>query len=140
MGVPRGYLPEISVEDRGYRTPCWILPATHSEGYARITIDGRRVFAHRAVYEAMKGPVPPGLEPDHLCRQRACCRWDHLEAVTRATNARRGARASKLTVEKAREIRALRAAGLPCKEVAARFDIPPARVSIITAGREWVAA
>lgn len=127
---------EYTVEDRGYRTPCWILPASHSEGYARLTINGVRVYAHRAIFEAVKGPIPRGMEPDHRCRQRACCNPDHLQAVTRKVNARRGAKA-KLTQAKADVLRRRRAAGEPVKLLAAEYGIAPCTVSNVAAGRGW---
>ncbi|HEV2123202.1 MAG TPA: HNH endonuclease signature motif containing protein [Chloroflexota bacterium] len=46
--------------------------------------------AHRWAYEALVGPIPTGTELDHLCRNPACVRPDHLEPVTHAENIRRG--------------------------------------------------
>ena len=46
--------------------------------------------AHRVSYEETVGPIPDGLEIDHLCRVRDCVNPAHLEPVTRAENARRG--------------------------------------------------
>ena len=46
--------------------------------------------AYRLAYEITKGPVPKGLEIDHLCRNRACLNPFHLEAVTRRVNVLRG--------------------------------------------------
>lgn len=51
---------------------------------------GRLVMAHRITYEALVEPLAKGLELDHLCRQRACCYPNHLEAVTHAENVLRG--------------------------------------------------
>lgn len=65
-------------------------------GYGQIgvgsKVDGsaRKVKVHRALYELVIGPIPLGLDLDHLCRNRACCRPDHLEPVTRRENLARG--------------------------------------------------
>lgn len=72
-------------------TGCWNWTRTiQPNGYGRISIDGRLVYVHRAAYEAFVGPIPDGLDIDHLCRNRRCCNPEHLEAVTRRTNLLRG--------------------------------------------------
>ncbi|MET7616972.1 HNH endonuclease signature motif containing protein [Streptomyces sp. NPDC005408] len=70
---------------------CWqwtgyLLP----NGYARVSVNGERQYAHRAAYEAVNGPIPAGLVIDHLCRNRGCANPDHLEAVTQRINVLRG--------------------------------------------------
>jgi hypothetical protein len=85
-------------EDRGYITPCWIFnlrPQTKA-GYCRVSIKGKVVLAHRASYKQFVGPISPGKQLDHLCRQTSCIRPDHLEPVTHAENGRRG-NAAKLS-------------------------------------------
>jgi hypothetical protein len=52
-------------------------------------------YVHRLAYEAANGPIPDGLELDHLCRNRACYNVLHLEPVTHAENMRRGFWGSK---------------------------------------------
>jgi hypothetical protein len=48
-------------------------------------------MAHRWSWEYHVGPIPEGLDIDHLCRIRACVNPDHLEPVTRQENIRRAA-------------------------------------------------
>jgi hypothetical protein len=50
----------------------------------------KMVYAHRWAFEKMRGPIPEGLELDHLCRNRSCVNPDHLEPVTARTNTLRG--------------------------------------------------
>lgn len=46
----------------------------------------RGTAAHRAAWEVLHGPLPPGLELDHLCRNRACTRPSHLVPLSRSDN------------------------------------------------------
>ena len=83
--------PQYEIEDRGYRTPCWIWQRTvDPAGYPYITKDRRKQLAHRVFYETQIGSIPPGLTLDHLCRQRDCVNPDHLEPVTMRENVLRG--------------------------------------------------
>ena len=63
----------------------------HPSGYGRMTMDGKQVYTHRAMYELMEGPVPDGMELDHLCRNRSCANVAHLEPVPHQVNMARGA-------------------------------------------------
>jgi len=70
---------------------CWEwIASLIGGGYGQYKVEGRPVYAHRFAYEALVGPIPDGLELDHLCRNRACVNPDHLEAVSHRTNTLRG--------------------------------------------------
>jgi hypothetical protein len=72
--------------------PCWLWTAGTIRGYGRFCVgpERRNVFAHRYAYELLVGPIPAGLDMDHLCRVPACVRPSHLEPVTHQENNRRG--------------------------------------------------
>jgi len=70
---------------------CFLWTAYLLDGYGKFHVGQRCVKAHRWAYERARGPIPPGLDLDHLCRNRACVNPLHLEAVTRRVNLLRGA-------------------------------------------------
>ena len=79
------------VERRG-ADDCWTWTAGTSEGYGQFGLSRRSgsIRAHRFAYELLIGPVPDGLELDHLCRNRLCVNPAHLEPVSRRENILRG--------------------------------------------------
>jgi len=69
--------------------------ALERTGYARVNVRGpddgvRKLCAHRVAYELWVGPIPDGLQLDHLCRVRHCVNPLHLEPVTARENTVRG--------------------------------------------------
>lgn len=81
----------MSKVDKNGPNGCWLWTASiKAEGYGQVRRpDGRTGYAHRVVYELLVGPIPEGLELDHLCRVRACVNPEHLEPVTHEENVRR---------------------------------------------------
>ena len=70
---------------------CWEFQGKRLvRGYGQIWHDGHFHYLHRVSYEHFVGPIPTGLDIDHLCRNRKCLRPDHLEPVTRRENIQRG--------------------------------------------------
>jgi hypothetical protein len=71
--------------------PCWVWTGqVNNKGYGLVCATGRKRAVHVVVYELAIGPVPEGLELDHLCRNPLCCRpGEHTEPVTHAENQRR---------------------------------------------------
>jgi hypothetical protein len=79
---------------------CWYWTKKLNEkGYGRFTADGRNRAAHKWLWEYINGPVPPGLELDHLCHHedlecpggnaclhRRCVNPAHLEPVEPIVN------------------------------------------------------
>lgn len=85
-------------------TGCWNWTATrHGAGYGTIR-EGRRgsraLMAHRVSYEIHVGPIPDGLQIDHLCRNRGCVNPAHLEPVTSRENTMRGSTLPAANVQK----------------------------------------
>lgn len=80
---------------------CWEwVGTTVSSGYGHIWVNGKHAMSHRHVYELHRGPIPPGLNLDHLCRNRKCVRPDHLEPVTHRENVLRGCGATAINARK----------------------------------------
>ena len=75
---------------------CWEWDkAKDSLGYGRVWVNEKAMLVHRVAYEAIIGPIPAGMELDHLCRNPKCYNPEHLEAVTHAENMRRGSSFNK---------------------------------------------
>lgn len=71
---------------------CWLWTGScDAAGYGQAFSRRRGTVtkAHRVIWEFCRGPIPAGLELDHLCRVRNCVNPDHLELVTHTENQRR---------------------------------------------------
>lgn len=113
---------------------CWAVTGRSSH-YAHFARNGRRHQSHVWMWEQKHGPVPDGLVLDHLCRNKRCVNPAHLEPVTATENNRRS-RWTRLTVEKAREIRSA-ASTVSNKHLAQRFGVSESTISLVRRGLIW---
>lgn len=86
------------------RSGCWLwtgaITYDHGEksGYGKMGVEGKTLPAHRVSYELFTGPIPAGLEIDHVCHDprfcdggnsclhRRCVNPLHLKLTTPAGN------------------------------------------------------
>lgn len=130
-------LPDYIKKDCGHSTLCWIWQRAKSkQGYGMVTIKQKQFLMHRIFYEQKYGPIPAGLELDHLCHQTLCINPDHLEAVTHAVNVQRGRR-SKLTPELVREAHKRYLAGESQVSIARDFGVDSSVISEAVRGKIW---
>lgn len=112
---------------------CWVwLKYKNRFGYGTCSRNGHNL-AYRYLYDREKGPIPSGMELDHLCRNRACVNPDHLEPVTRAVNVQRGTLA-KLTWD---DVRAIRASDKTVAELGRRYEVAVQTIYAILKGHTW---
>lgn len=84
--------PRLTFEERFWAKvdksgDCWTWTATrNSAGYGTTTIDGVHRYSHRASYEMANGPIPAGMQIDHMCHSRSCVNPGHLRVVTGKQN------------------------------------------------------
>ena len=130
-------------------TGCWIWTgARHSQGYGLIKRkDGKQLRAHRAAYEWVFGPIPPGLQVCHRCDNPRCVRPGHLFLGTPRDNAAdmvakgRAARnvgerngAARLTQAQVAQIRAT---SQPYCRLAETFGVTPSAIGLIKRHERW---
>ena len=117
-------------------TGCWLWksPLTKA-GYGQYIDDvGKRIYAHRWMYEKVKGQIPEGLELDHkiTCPKR-CINPDHVEPVTGQINVQRG-RQAKLYPEAVIDIRT---SNEPARVLAERYSIGKRQIYYVRSRHTW---
>lgn len=83
--LPAKLQARITLSDNG----CWIVAVNGAARYGQFKIGDERWLIHRYIYTQVHGPIPDGLEIDHLCRATRCVNPAHLEAVTPLENTAR---------------------------------------------------
>lgn len=81
---------------------CWLWQGVlNDRGYGNMYLGYYKMgSAHRVSYEINVGPIPAGLQLDHLCRNPPCVNPAHLEPVTPRENIRRSTAPSALNMVK----------------------------------------
>ena len=111
---------------------CWEWTAFRNrKGYGLMRsgtrADSRTELAHRAMWEAIHGPIIGGMHVLHRCDNPPCVRPDHLYLGTPADNATdrtlRARGRAKLTADKVRLMRQAYEAGWTLTALAQQFGI-----------------
>ena len=88
----------VKVEFRSDDCWQWMAGTKHPPGfpqhaygqYAYVSTNPpKTISAHKYSYESHFGPVPQGLELDHICHNKLCVNPEHLVAVTHRENCKR---------------------------------------------------
>lgn len=124
------------------KTHCWnYVMSLSSGGYGQYYLYlGKYKYkvttAHRHFYENKYGKLAPGIQLDHLCRNRSCVNPDHLEPVSAAENKRRGI-GIKLNYEAVKEIKKRYRGGELQDHLAKVFDVNQSQISRVIHGLRW---
>lgn len=85
--LPGSTILEKLLLNRSIEGDCWRWLGAHTPtGYGQLSVNGKKKAVHRLAHELFIGPIPDGLEVDHLCGVRDCLNPAHLEAVTHRVN------------------------------------------------------
>lgn len=134
---------------------CWGWSGSKNDnGYGCVRLGGRggkSTLAHRLSWELHHGPIPDGMQVLHRCDNPGCTNPEHLFLGTNEDNirdrmrkGRPGSQAwrdagerhpnAKLTDEQCAQIRALRAAGGKCSDLAKQFNVCARHISVVSRG------
>lgn len=131
---------------------CWLWIGSRAKrGYGKIQVGVRSAnghpvaeYAHRVSWQLHKGEIPVGQLVMHKCDNPSCVRPDHLfvgsyqdntdDMYAKGREARGANIHGKLSDDAVRQIRSLSGTQ---REIAARFGVSQAQISLIRTRRQW---
>jgi hypothetical protein len=131
---------------------CWLWTAKSSKGfgYGCFSAGGKHFDTHRYSLQLENGPIPNGLHVLHGCDRPACVRTSHLRLGTQLDNNRdmfergrnnppRGSEHSgaKINEGDVLTIRARRARGETCAEIAKDYNVHAVCISNVDLRKTW---
>ena len=123
-----------------------------TNGYIAIGRNGYRdMSAHRMIWESVHGPIPAGLQINHINGVKHDNRIANLELVTPKQNIRHAHRnglcenrptgerigTSKLTTQQVKEIQARLKSGITQRKLAGEYGVSQSVISDIARGVSW---
>jgi hypothetical protein len=138
--------------------PLWrpIHPDQKPNGYVYVDLQKHsarsRFYLHRLVWEAFKGPIPSGLEPNHKRGIKTDNRLSQLELLSRSDNMLhgfaklnfsrnrvRGSSHHKAKLSEADVLTILRclASGVSWTKLAKMYNVSKTAIGAIARGRSW---
>lgn len=128
----------------------WQGVIVQPDGYGQFFVNGKRLKAHRAMFELANGPIPEGMCVCHRCDNPQCVNPDHLFLGTHQDNMEdrhaKGRSAgpkgtlnhkAKVTEEDVRRIRSLAESGKGCVELSQMFPIAASTIQKIVRRDTW---
>jgi hypothetical protein len=115
------------------------------DGYADISIEGRKVLIHRVIWEEAHGPLPADVKLLHSCDRRPCVELGHLgrgsqhDNIADMVRKRRhqfGERSGSARLSDAQVI-LIRRSTEPTETLARQLDVKPATVFGARSGASW---
>lgn len=136
---------------------CWLWTGATTHGGYGVISKGRAIEgdlrAHVLAYELTHGKVPDGMNVCHTCDNPPCVRPDHLFLGTQKDNVldaiakgrqinppiKRGEEHGmvKLTAAQVIQIREELKAGNSQTDIARRYNVTQAAISLIKLGKKW---